>query len=373
MLIMELFMTTETISEIHQLLKLGDHTVETHIHAGPEAAPVVDSHAEAQVLENNFYNSLQYIGEKAGQFKGLLVYPLIFVVAFGFFYAVLNFSSLLAQVQGWFIKPQAVQILGNDLQPYYSWISGYFYAVNDVKLLDPNNDIDKDGLSNHDEFVMRTNPTLVDSDSDGFSDGIEVINGTNPWGFGAFSTEQIKLAQGLDTILINNRIGYNVSQSYTGSVSGVSTINYDLNKPGKLSIPRLNLSVALIWSKDVASFETDLSQGVIHYPGTALPGQTGTIYVSGHSSDYLWKKDAMRNVFAKLNFLQAGDDIFIEAYGADGKVYNYRYQVTGSNIYKPDDQAQFIDDSGYKLNLSTCWPIGTQKNRFVVSAIQRPL
>lgn len=31
---------------------------------------------------------------------------------------------------------------------------------------------------------------------------------------------------------------------------------------------------------------------------------------------------------------------------------------------------QFIDNSGAKLiNLSTCWPIGTQKDRIVVSAI----
>lgn len=379
-------METQYASEIHELLKLGDHFADPQISDVPEGLPIVpevkhelpkpkdpesaQTQAEAAVLENNFNNSLKFVGDTANRFKGWLIYPIIFVFAFVIFYVVLNFSSLVSQVQGWFIKPQTQVVLGTDTHEYYAWISGYYYAVNDSKLLDPNNDIDKDGLSNHDEFIMRTNPTVADSDSDGFADGIEVINGYNPWGAGKMNTEQKKLAENLDAILINNRIGYNISQSRPGSVSGIETISYDLNRPGKLSIPRLNLSVDLIWSKDVASFEKDLSTGVIHYPGTAMPGERGVVYVSGHSSDYLWKKDVMGQVFAKLNFLKPGDDIFIDIYGADGKVYNYRYQVTESRIYKPDDQAQFIDNTGNKLNLSTCWPIGTQTSRYVVTAVQ---
>ena len=157
----------------------------------------------------------------------------------------------------------------------------------------------------------------------------------------------------------------------SGDILALASLpNYDLNNPGRLSIPRLNLSVPLIWSKDPSDFDADLTKGVIHYPGTVLPGDRGTVYVSGHSSDYLWKKNPMHDVFAKLNFLKPGDDVFVDVYGLDGKVYNYRYQVSETNIYKPDDQTQFIDDSTNKLNLSTCWPIGTSTNRIVVSAVQ---
>jgi sortase A len=169
--------------------------------------------------------------------------------------------------------------------------------------------------------------------------------------------------------MINNRISFNASSLKTPQVAGANTVNFDLEKPGRLSIPKLNLQVSLIWSKDPSNFDADLTKGVVHYPGTALPGENGIIYVSGHSSDYLWKRDPMHDVFARLNYLSVGDDIFIDVYGKDGKVYNFRYQVTGNHNYKPDDQAQFIDNSGSKLNLSTCWPIGTSKDRLVVSAV----
>lgn len=354
-------MANQYTSEIHQLLKLGDPTVLPAIDDAPESLhiePQYHADSPANLTEN-----------KPGHLKNFLIYPLIFIVAFIFFYAVLNFSSLTAQVQGYFAKPQDQEILGDDLQAYRLWINGYFYAVTDPKLLDPNNDIDKDGLSNMDEFIMRTNPTLADSDSDGYNDGMEVINSYNPWGAGKFTSGQQELADKLDLILINNRISYNLVKK-SDEIASADTLNYDLNKPGRLSIPRLNLAVDLIWSKDPADFETDLTRGVIHYPGTALPGQTGTIYVSGHSSDYIWKRDPMQSIFARINVLKPGDDVFVDVYGLDGKVYNYRYQVAGSNIFKPDDQTQFIDNSTNKLNLSTCWPIGTSTNRIVVSAVQ---
>jgi LPXTG-site transpeptidase (sortase) family protein len=370
----------EYASEIHKLLKLTDPAhedpSELDLHVDDAHEPVGlpveemqiehDSHGTAvavmpgiESLEPNQFN-----------WKSLLVYPAIFFAAFAFFYIILNFSSVWSQVEGVFTKPQSQEILGVETAEYYKWISNYFYAVGDPKLLEPTNDIDKDGLTNHDEFTMRTNPLLADSDNDGFSDGIEVINTQNPWGSGSFTAAQLKLAENLDVIMVNNRLSYNVSQNPTGTVAGTSlSTNYDLEKPGRLSIPKLKLQVPLIWSKDPSDFEADLTRGVIHYPGTALPGENGIIYVSGHSSDYIWKRDPMHDVFAKLNYLAPGDDIFIDVYGKDGKVYNYRYQVSDTHTYKPDDQAQFIDNSGSKLNLSTCWPIGTLRDRLVVSAV----
>ena len=46
-------------------------------------------------------------------------------------------------------------------------------------LTDP--DDDNDGLSDVDEIdIYGTNPLVVDTDNDGFNDGIEVFAGTNP-------------------------------------------------------------------------------------------------------------------------------------------------------------------------------------------------
>ncbi|MGE5297840.1 MAG: sortase domain-bontaining protein [Acidobacteriaceae bacterium] len=305
--------------------------------------------------------------------RGLFVYPVIFVVAFAFFYVLLNFSSLVKQVSARFVKPQDEQILKQDLKPYYTWMEGYFFAVQNRDLLGPNNDIDKDGLTNADEYVMRTNPLIADSDNDGISDGLEIINGANPWGVGAMTEQQKKLSEQLDMIKINNRISYNAAAIVEQSQKPAAKVDYDLNRQGTISIPKLSLQAPITWSKDPSDFDTDLTKGVVHYPGTALPGEIGTMYISGHSSDYLWKHHDFKRIFAGLNGLSAGDDIFVDIYGMDGKTYTFRYRVTEKNIFKPDDQAQFIDGPTAKLNLSTCWPIGTQRDRFVVSSELVPL
>jgi LPXTG-site transpeptidase (sortase) family protein len=399
-------MSEQYTSEIHQLLKLGDSPASSPKSDLPIGLPMAESAAVPHDLpgiknihaHQTHESVIETNPKKVFRLKQLIIYPFVFLAAFAFFYIVLNFSSLLAQVQGWFIKPQAEVTLGQSLDPYYKWISAYYFSVGDVKLLDPNNDIDKDGLSNHDEFVMGTNPVGSDSDMDGAKDGYEVLDSTNPWGAGPATSKQVALAATLDASLINNRITYNASAqvsgyatpamivpkapttssnnstpttpSGNGNVAGTSVVNFDLTRPGKLSIPRLKIQAPLIWSQDPANFEKDLTQGVIHYPGTALPGQRGVMYVSGHSSDYIWKKDAYSQVFAQLNVLQPGDDVFVEVYGLDGKTYAFRYQVSGKNVYSPDDQAQFNDTSASKLNLSTCWPIGSTKSRMVISAVQ---
>jgi sortase A len=354
-------------TEIHRLLRIGDNIVVPKNESKPAAKPTTK--------ETMSFSSLvfEYTGAaierlKRSRYSGLMVYPMIFLGSFLFFYIILNFPSFVSQVQGFAsTKTQDEQILEDKLPAYYAWIGGYFFSVGDKGLLGPTSDIDKDGLSNMDEFIIRTNPTISDSDSDGISDGIEVINQTNPWGSGGMTKQQFKLAEDLDLIMINNRISFNTA--FNNQQVQEHSQNFDLSRPGRLSIPKLGLQVPLIFSESPDNFDHDLTRGVIHYPGTALPGEKGTVYVSGHSSDYLWKKHPYKQVFAKLNFLEPGDDIFVDVYGLDGKLYNFRYKVFEEKIYAPDDQTQFIDNTQAKLNLSTCWPIGTQKDRYIVSAL----
>jgi LPXTG-site transpeptidase (sortase) family protein len=387
-------MYNDSNSEIHRLLKLNQQS--EHVNGAPEHLPIAEhiesdedlhephpqeihiehvefepvGHGETVALENPLRDSLKNIKIAPNWLKSVLIYLGIFVGAFVFFFVILNFPAISAQVQGWFAQPQSQQLSGQDLTAYYKWISGYYYAVSDPKMLDPNNDIDHDGLTNYDEFIMHTNPIVADSDGDGYPDGVEVLNGYNPWGAGKMTADQKKLASQLDMNLIAERIGDATAQK-AGVV--IPANSYDLSRPGTLSIPKLNLQVSLLWPTDPSQFDAELTQGVIHYPGTALPGQLGIMYVSGHSSDYIWKHDPMASIFTRLNYLKPGDDVYIQIYDKDGKVQNFRYQVTGSKTYKPDDQAQFIDNSTNKLNLSTCWPIGTSQDRLVVSAVQVPL
>lgn len=380
-------MEQEYISEIHKLLKLSKPGFSPVVNGAPEGLPVVaesvqptqpEQRAKAIPVQNIpdpsgafISKNIKIVKERTFKLKGLLIYPAIFLAAFAFFYVVLNFNSVVSQIQGFFIKPQAQAILGDQMSDYYKWIKGYYYAVSDPKLLDPTNDINKNGLTNYEKFILHLNPLVDDTAKTGVSDGLKVLNGLNLWGKGPMTQEQKDLVSQLNMIDISNRISYYVASSKAaGVVLGEQKINFDQERPGTLSIPRLKLQVPIIWSKDPSNFDTDLTKGVIHYPGTAMPGENGIIYISGHSSDYYWKRHPYKQIFAKLNYLNPGDEILIDLYDAEGKIHNYRYRVASSNVYKPDDQAQFFDSSAKKLNLSTCWPIGTQKNRLVVTAVQ---
>jgi LPXTG-site transpeptidase (sortase) family protein len=143
-------------------------------------------------------------------------------------------------------------------------------------------------------------------------------------------------------------------------------VNQDI--PGKLEIPANNISVPLIWTQNVADFDNDLKQGTVHYPGTPLPGQIGTAYISGHSSGYIWDHSPYKQVFAILGQVKDGTSFTITVTQKDGKVVKYHYVVERRGEYAANDQAQFISTADSVVALSTCWPVGTTDHRLVLFA-----
>ncbi len=141
-----------------------------------------------------------------------------------------------------------------------------------------------------------------------------------------------------------------------------------MNVNGEVDIPSLKLKAPLIWSKDPNSLNTDLQNGLVHYPGTPFPGEIGTSYISGHSSNYIWAKGNYNQIFAKLGNLKQFDSFSITVQLTNGKKTIYHYIVTASAIFKADDQQQFADIGKSTVALSTCWPIGTSSKRLVVFA-----
>ena len=64
----------------------------------------------------------------------------------------------------------------------------------------------------------------------------------------------------------------------------IASGDLNLETPGRLEVPSLGVNTPIIWTKNPKNFEKDLQLGVVHYPGTAVPGQVGTTYISGHSA-----------------------------------------------------------------------------------------
>lgn len=126
-----------------------------------------------------------------------------------------------------------------------------------------------------------------------------------------------------------------------------------------ITIPQLDIEDAIV-KIDSLKFDQNLSL----FPGTALPGEIGNTFITGHSVlPQFADPGNYRAIFTKLGDLEIGDDIFIEM---DGKKYHYIVQY--SKVVDPRDISVLnpISDSGRNLTLMTCVPPGTNLKRLVV-------
>lgn len=277
---------------------------------------------------------------------------------------------------------------------YDKWIAQFFFAVKDTDIVDMDVDVSGNGLTNFQKFLFDLNPKVY-STRGGMGDGEALIKGINPWTGAALSAEQKDLvSKYINSEVINNRIAGAITNKSQNKFSRYvdpdspyyksSAVNTNLTAPptgvppeaqgqgvnfsipGKLDIPALSVSVPLIWTSNVKNFDADLKKGVVHYPGTASPGEPGVGYISGHSSGYAWDKNKYKTVFAQLGDLKIGDTFTIFVQKNNGEQVVYRYAIENRGEYDPGDQAQFIGDTGSVVALSTCWPIGTTDRRLVL-------
>jgi LPXTG-site transpeptidase (sortase) family protein len=123
-----------------------------------------------------------------------------------------------------------------------------------------------------------------------------------------------------------------------------------------------------MWTQDPKNFDKDLQSGVVHYPGTAMPNQVGTTYISGHSSNYAWAKGNFNQVFSKLGDLADNTSIKITVVQKNGRDARLHYVVTHRKEFKATDQEQFLNAGKPVVALSTCWPVGSTAKRLVVFA-----
>ncbi|MCJ7805357.1 sortase [Patescibacteria group bacterium] len=123
-----------------------------------------------------------------------------------------------------------------------------------------------------------------------------------------------------------------------------------------ISIPKLKID-----SASVAFGGEDLSKSLIHYPGTALPGQKGNAVIFGHSVLPLFfdPKDYLK-IFSTLPSLNKGDEILVNY---DGVSYKYRVE-TMQEILPTDLQVLDQDKSDSFLTLVTCVPPGDPRKPF---------
>lgn len=133
------------------------------------------------------------------------------------------------------------------------------------------------------------------------------------------------------------------------------------------NIPIVKISTENLIKRDWGALEQDiqdaLRDGVVHYPGTANPGDEGNVVITGHSSYFPWDPGRFKDVFADLHYVNEGDTIVV--------YHNQKkYEYVIYEILKVDpDQVEVLTQEGEnRLTLITCTPIGTNWRRLVVKA-----
>lgn len=131
-------------------------------------------------------------------------------------------------------------------------------------------------------------------------------------------------------------------------------------------IPKINVEIPVDYSVNTTSenvIENFLNDGVVHYPTTSVPGQTGNAAFFGHSSNNIFNPGKYKFAFVLLHDLVQGD-VFYLTY--NGKVYAYK--VFSTSIVNPSDVGVLNPVPGHTATatLITCDPPGTSINRLVV-------
>lgn len=163
--------------------------------------------------------------------------------------------------------------------------------------------------------------------------------------------ESVKVAEAEDGF------SYFEPQSDAQFLSNLSS----LNRPEEffISIPKIDIKNAKV-AVDSTRFQNQLA----HFPGTAIPGEVGNSFITGHSVlPQFANPENYLAIFTELSKLEVGDDVEVEM---DGKTL--RYIVQYSKVVDPKDTSVLlpISKTAKNLTLMTCVPPGTSLKRLVV-------
>lgn len=124
-----------------------------------------------------------------------------------------------------------------------------------------------------------------------------------------------------------------------------------------ISIPALKIDHA-----QVLVDSNDLDESLAHLPGSALPGEKGNVFISGHSalSRFFNLKKA---IFENLTDIKKGDQIEVNVLGV-----KYKYVVEQLKVVSPTDLSVINppNTQGRYISLMTCVPPGLNLKRLVV-------
>ena len=138
-------------------------------------------------------------------------------------------------------------------------------------------------------------------------------------------------------------------------------------KENSIEIVKIGIFAPLILvdKAENIDYKKELDMGVVIFPESVLPGQTGQTIVLGHSAPQNWPKIKYDWVFSDLDKLQEKDEVILH--------YNhqkYKYSVS-KKIYldQGEETPKDLTNNNNMLILISCWPPGKNFKRIAVEAI----
>lgn len=127
-----------------------------------------------------------------------------------------------------------------------------------------------------------------------------------------------------------------------------------------LSIPAIHIKDAVVSTQD-----TNLSEHLVNYIGTAIPPEKGNAVIFGHSTlPQLFNPNDYKTILANAYKLKVGNTVITEV-----NTVAYTYSIESITVVDPSDTsvlAQEYNDS--YLTLITCTPPGTTWKRLIIRA-----
>lgn len=163
------------------------------------------------------------------------------------------------------------------------------------------------------------------------------------------------------------RAGTPVDKHDTPSAAGPTAGPTAAGAEPQLIINRIGIEAPIVFPAhdDFELLNAALTTGIVHYPGSSLPGTPGNVFLFGHSTGLPVVHNRAFAVFNRLKDLEPGDTIRIR-YG--GREHWYRAERV--TIRTAD--AALVDltpRTGERLlTLSTCRIFGGRDDRYVVEA-----
>lgn len=176
-------------------------------------------------------------------------------------------------------------------------------------------------------------------------------------------------------------LGFSYLQQLSKEISYKTTYNHakvaaadadyegqNLSKVSQITINKIGVQAPVSYDaqeENEATFQELLQKGVVHYPNTAFPGQSGgNIAIFGHSSGAAWAPGEYKFVFSMLDKLEHNDKIYLDHQGK-----RYAYAVTTKRVVTPSEVSVLYHTNNSQLTLVTCYPVGTNEKRLIVSAV----